>query len=58
MNEIATLLDSKRFTIDQQDDDGRTPLMWAVDKGVIVNSFVLFYRNSPCKKDVRLQYQN
>jgi hypothetical protein len=33
LDKVAALLASGQFTIDQQDDDGRTPLMWAVDKG-------------------------
>jgi hypothetical protein len=33
LDKVAALLASGQFTIDQPDNDGRTPLMWAVDKG-------------------------
>lgn len=34
LSHLDTLLGSNAFAIDQQDDDGRSALMWAVDKGI------------------------
>lgn len=36
LNDLASLLSSRVCKVDEQDNDGRTALMWAVDKGLLL----------------------
>jgi len=46
LEQVAALLDTAKFSIDQPDEDGRTPLMWAVDKEHIAMATNLLKRGA------------
>ena len=39
--QVGSLLAEGQFTLDQPDEDGRTPLMWAADKGAPLSTWPL-----------------
>jgi hypothetical protein len=53
-DQVAALLAAGTFTLDQPDEDGRTPLMWAADKGVTSAATFTSWGGQGCR-DLRVR---